>query len=305
MKEPSLIEPALHPSATAERGGFVPRRLLFRPWLWLNLTCLDAPLVAVSWQLLFAQVLGVPVAAETTAVLFLTAWIIYLADRLADALALDLTRENSARHRFCRNHLPIFMGLIAIAIALDAWLLLRGVDTAVLRLGLGVSVLALAYLTVNYLLSRVWRALPLKEITIGVLFAAGTLTPVLPQVWPISPSWLWTLGLFALLCSFNCTSLAVWERALDEAQGRVSLTTRWPGLGKYLVPIGVAITLAALVLGQWNVAFAVPNSCTALSAVGLLGLHLFRNQLARDDRAAGADLVLLTPLLVLGWGAFG
>ncbi len=33
------------------------RTLLLKPWLWLNLVCLDAPIVAITWQWLFARAL--------------------------------------------------------------------------------------------------------------------------------------------------------------------------------------------------------------------------------------------------------
>jgi hypothetical protein len=55
-----------------------------RPFVWLNLVCLDAPLVAVAWQWLIASSLHLAVALADSAALFLTAWGIYLADRLAD-----------------------------------------------------------------------------------------------------------------------------------------------------------------------------------------------------------------------------
>ena len=59
------------------------------PLVWLNLVCLDAPLVAVSWQWLFARAFQVPLTNSARLTLFLTAWLIYLADRLADSWALD------------------------------------------------------------------------------------------------------------------------------------------------------------------------------------------------------------------------
>ena len=58
------------------------------PVVWLNLVCLDAPLVSVAWLWLFARTFHATVDPVNCAALFLTAWLIYLADRLADSCSL-------------------------------------------------------------------------------------------------------------------------------------------------------------------------------------------------------------------------
>ncbi len=56
-----------------------------RLWLWPNLLSLDAPIVAVLWQILFARCFQVPVDALAALLLLLTVWLIYAADRTLDA----------------------------------------------------------------------------------------------------------------------------------------------------------------------------------------------------------------------------
>src|SRR3954447_10807188 len=82
-----------------------PQRAFVTPLVWLNLVCLDAPLVAITWQLLFAKSFGIAVANGDTLALFLTAWLIYLADRLGDSMSLGAGGVMSLRQRFCRRHL--------------------------------------------------------------------------------------------------------------------------------------------------------------------------------------------------------
>jgi len=67
------------------------------PWIWLNLVCFDAPLVAASWQWLFAHTFKLEIEHGARVALFLTAWLIYLADRYADAAALDEDEQKSLR----------------------------------------------------------------------------------------------------------------------------------------------------------------------------------------------------------------
>ena len=56
-----------------------------RIWLWPNLLSLDAPLVAVVWQVMFARCFQVPVDTVAAALLLLTVWLVYSADRTLDA----------------------------------------------------------------------------------------------------------------------------------------------------------------------------------------------------------------------------
>jgi hypothetical protein len=274
-------------------------RVRWRPWLWLNLVCLDAPTVAVTWQWLFARALGVALPLRNIGALFLTAWLIYLADRLADTFSLNPAREMSLRHRFCARHRRAWIALMVVLTACNAWLLTQHNDPRVLKFGAIVAALALLYFLVNYTAGRVWRALPLKEVIIGSLFAAGTVTALLPRMQVLEGPALLTLVLFGVLCALNCISIAFWERAIDEAQGRESIATTWPGGVKYPVPVGICVAVSAVLASRWSVPLALVDSCVALSAVLLAALHALRDLVPRDDRTALADLVLLTPLLML------
>src|ERR1700704_1719121 len=71
-----------------------------RFWLWPNLLSLDAPVVAVLWQILFARCFQVPVDALAALLLLLTVWLIYAADRILDARRDEC---HSPRHEFYRR----------------------------------------------------------------------------------------------------------------------------------------------------------------------------------------------------------
>ena len=86
------------------RGDAATQRRGYSAVTWLNLVCLDAPLVAIGWQWLFAWSFDLSVPKGGTAALFLTAWLIYVADRLGDSLSIDLGRATSLRQRFCYGH---------------------------------------------------------------------------------------------------------------------------------------------------------------------------------------------------------
>ena len=93
------------PELVAEPAPIAAERAGYSPVVWLSLLCLDAPIVAVAWQWLFARTFDAHLDLSLRALLFLTAWLIYLADRFADTIKLPADSPISLRHRFCREHM--------------------------------------------------------------------------------------------------------------------------------------------------------------------------------------------------------
>lgn len=272
----------------------------YAPILALNLVCLDAPLVAIAWQGLFAHSFGAHLAWPLRVLLFLTAWLIYLGDRFADTIRMPATAPRSERHRFCQEHMVGWWIAIVVIFVVDAALALRTLDLQLFLLGGTLAVICAIYLFLNHLLGGRWRPVPMKEKAVGVLFAAGTTLAVVGELPSLTISFAFAVVLFAMLCTLNCLCIAAWERDLDSAQGKTSLLTGWPGVERALRPLGLFIVATALVLALlWR--FALPLwLCLAASALLLNRLRAARS-LPRDNRTALADLVLLTPLCVMLW----
>lgn len=274
-------------------------RARISPIVWLNLLCLDAPFVAITWQWLFARSFGVSITASSRAALFLTAWLIYLADRLADTWALRLDDPRSLRQVFCRRYRGPYVVVIPSLALIDLWIVSRQLDRSTVHIGMMVGGFLLVYLAVNYWLGKIWRLFPAKEICIGSLFAIGTITALLPLVRP-SLAFIEAFLLFAVLCSLNCISIAVWERELDQAQRKNSIATRWSGVRFYL-RLG-AMVLTVFAMASVTKTYAPLHICIGVSAALLGVLDWLGEQIQRDERTALADLVLLTPLSLLALG---
>lgn len=264
------------------------------PAITLNLICLDAPLVALAWQQLFGRSLSLRVATAASIALFATAWLIYLVDRIADSWILSSNAEMSLRQRFAHNNRTLLGCAVAIAAITDA-VAIPNLDRATLRAGAIVGCILVIYLALNHFVSRVWRVIPLKELAIGVLFAAGVCASLdggraIPFL---------LASTFAALCALNCISIAFWERDLDVVQKRSSIATTLPK-ARGMPALGCAVlAVLALVLPHQS----VPFLCIAVSA-GLLSILNFRSfGIARDTRTALADLVLLTPLVALAFSS--
>jgi hypothetical protein len=268
------------------------------PILWLNLVCLDAPIVAVIWQWLFARNFNVSLSIPTRAGLFLTAWLIYLADRFADGWTLRAEDPRSMRQQFCHRHRRLWIAAITVIALVDLWIILRQLDRATVLLGTLLGAISIAYLAVNHWLGKIWRLFPVKEICIGSLFAAGTAMAVFLQTGWSFP-FVVSFCAFAALCSLNCISIAIWERDLDCAQHRSTIATRWPGIGSRLKLGSIALALFTCVIGLMTKAPAPVFFCIGASATFLGVLDLMGKMVSRDERVALADLALLTPLFLM------
>jgi hypothetical protein len=158
--------------------------------------------------------------------------------------------------------------------------------------GLILSAVAALYL-LNNRFSRIWTFVPIKKMTIGALFAAGTLLVFAPQFISAGPTITFTALLFAILCSTNCISIAFWERSLDIAQHKHSLATHWPRARRLAPIISILVVVASAFLIFINHQLSAPAVCLGLSASLLALVHAL--PLSCDERTALADLVLLTP----------
>src|SRR2546423_8283950 len=114
--------------------------------LWLNLVCLDAPVVAVAWLWLIARSFAVPLRTGNGVALFLTAWLIYLGDRFADVISLKPGLPRSLRQDFCLRHREIWIATVALIAGFDAYVIWRTTEWETFGAGIIVGVLALVYL---------------------------------------------------------------------------------------------------------------------------------------------------------------
>ena len=276
--------------------------------VWLNLVCLDAPLVAIAWLCLFARSFAVPLQIGNAVALFLTAWLIYLGDRFADAFTLKPGSPRSLRQQFCLRHRETWIVTLALVAGFDAYVIWRTTVVETLLVGAVVGVVAVVYLVANHPLGLIWRSLPAKEMVIGILFAAGTVVALEPRL-VLTPALLIAVPTFAALCALNCISIAAWERDLDRAQGKVSIATLHPAIVNRVSQLGLGLAGGSVVLAFLYRSAALFFACVSVSALLLAYLsasHSFkevrftnRRSLSGDERTALADLVLLTPLAVL------
>lgn len=267
--------------------------------MWPNLIGIDSPLVAVSWQWLFARAFAVEIPVLFHLILGLCVWWIYLADRLLDSIRAGNVAAATSRLRFTKRNFGKFLGASVLIGLADGYLILRNFPWELIRNGLAVSgLLALYYLFRFRSKGRLAGLIP-REILCGTVFAMGcglivfTLgSRALPYL-----HFLPAVGLFALICSTSCILISIWERNADLANRDHSIAMDYPRLRPVLdFALNLLIILSAcmIFLSDWQIHFSIGIAATALRIL----LH-FEASLSPNILRVLADGVLLSPLLVV------
>jgi hypothetical protein len=267
--------------------------------LWPSLFTLQAPVVAVLWQLLLARSVHVKLNWFEPWALGLAVWLIYVADHLIDTAKPAGKRWEPPRKEFCRQHR---MAFLAMAFVVGVILLLsvsRFLWAATVRGGWQLSLGVACYFGVIHLTPRNWRSDWPREIVVAAIFTLGTFGAVwvgngknvLPLLAPAA--------LFAMLCCANCSLIETWEW---EAAGGSEIDTpnlaaRW--MAKHLARVGLAVAIisaAALLTSMVPGGFAIS---AAISGASLFVLSVFRHRIPVRLVSPVADLALCWPFAVL------
>jgi len=266
-------------------------------WLWPNVLSLDAPLVAVLWQLLLAQCMRVRLNPFEPFALGLAVWVIYIADHLIDTLRPKGGRWEPARKVFYRRH---WNGTLALGIMVGCVLLgcvIRLLRAATLRGGLELSIAVLGYFSLIHLTPASWRKLWPREVAVAVLFTLGTFGAVWlgngRQLVPlIAPA-----VIFTLLCWANCSLIEMAEWQASETKDAPNRVAQWAAGHLRIVAAGIALLASA-----FGVAFLVPGPFAIaglLSGAALYVLAVNRKAISIDFISTAADLALCTPIALL------
>ncbi len=254
-----------------------------------HLLSLDAPTVAGLWCWAFGIAARLHLALSLPVALAMGTWLFYVADRLLDA-HLAPAEMLRARHHFHRDHQAAFL-IAAAPVALALAVLVAHMPRSLLLDYIVLGLLSLAYLACVHLPARPLRWFP-KEFAVALLFAAATALPAwdearrraagMPRAHPL----LLLCPLFAALCWLNCMAIDEWEA---ERQPRLRHA---PQLALLTAVAGLLCLGGLFNDGARALAMLAAGSAT-------LFLLLDRSRLKVSARRIAADLVLLTPLLLL------
>lgn len=263
-------------------------------WQVPTLLSLDAPVVALVWQLLVARATPSSFSWQAPVLLFASVWLVYVIDRCLDARKLTLRSAVTPRHRFYVRHARGFWclaaGVLIFCVGVSVTL-----EPRLLAIGISIALVSGLYLALVHR-GNIPQYFP-KEVQIAVVFSLGVHVALSP--WGVHQ--LLSGMLFALLCFLNCAFIAFWERDADTQQDQRSLARSHPRLRPLLH--GLALLLAAMSgLSLWLLPEMLSVwACLALSSGLLWWLEQRHQQLPTPVLRVLADAVLLTPCLFLFW----
>ena len=268
-------------------------------WLWPSRLTLQAPAVAVIWQLLLARCWHVSLNSFEPLALAMAVWLIYVADHLIDTVCPIASSWEPPRKRFCRRHWSKFLGcsiLVGAALAVSAFYFL---PPAVARGGWLLSLGVAFYFVVIHIAPQNWRRSWPREIFVAVFFSVGTfgvtsmasrysLTHFLPPAF-----------LFTLLCWMNCSLIESWEWRTTGASAvnRPNVAALW--IADRLSMLGVLIALLSGALAAFGLQPALFAFAVCLSGLTLSILGIYRSSIRLRFISPAADLALCSPIAVL------
>jgi hypothetical protein len=267
-------------------------------WLWPNVLSLDAPVVAVLWQWMFAKSFGIQLHPAALAVMGLGVWIVYVVDRIMDGLRQPwLQLEETPRHRFYRVNRATVLPWVGVVCVV---MLLISTEISLARFKcFVVAACAVAiYFAVIHFGPRSLKCQLPKELAVAVLFASGVGMPVLMA--SSSKDFVAVIGAFAAILWINAVGIECWEARLRVIELRPWKPKLTKILGRHLPGASMVVGIGSALLAASGLRSEAPlYGAIALSAVSLAVLDLAQESLSCDQLRVLADVALLSPLLFL------
>ena len=282
-------------------GALLPKSFSWQRqwWLWPHLLSLDAPLIAVLWQMLLARDLRISLNQGEPWVLALCVWCVYLGDRILDAVRTPVAGWEPVRKKFYRRYLR-FAAVAAFCLLISALpLAYRLLRHPTFWAGLVLVIPLFSYLAFVHLAPVQWRARWPREMAVACVFTCG----VFLALWISngrSFRHLWAPAvLFLLLCWMNCCFIETreWQEDIRRMSEKPSSSAQWATRYLPLLALGIA---SLAVLMEHTILIPLHFSIAAFfSGVVLATLAACRPHLPMNSLCVLADFALCTPLPIL------
>jgi hypothetical protein len=246
--------------------------------MWPNLLSLDAPIVALLWQLLFVRCFHGSLGSLPAALLAVAVWLIYVADRTLDAWR-GVTEQT--RHEFYGRHWRAVLPIWIAALGGGTWLAWSRLPGRLFFEGAVVGFCTGLYLAAVHLAPGLLRREGSKESAVAVLFGLGASLAAWPGVQTTSD--VLAILLFSCLCWMNCVAIDDWERGRELRPSVIAAA-------------GLVAVIASCLLKDHR---PILGAAETAGALGLVLLDRLQRRASPEALRVLADVVLLTPILFL------
>jgi hypothetical protein len=273
-------------------------------WLWPNVLSLDAPALAIVWQLLFIKCVGAHFFEPSLfALLGATCWVIYAGDRILDGFQNPILPGETPRHQFYRlNRRAIVPFIVLVSIA-TLWASIVYIPPLLLDKCLLLGSAVSLYLILVHVAPKRLQSYWPKELIVAALFAISVSLPAWTDISNHQVKILVPVLALTSLLWINAVAIECWEQALDLSEAHLQARPRITQLlGAHLALVAFIIAIACLL-----VAFSPGSPASArplyiaisASAILIGGLDSVRGDLSRDALRVLADATLLTPIFYM------
>lgn len=253
-------------------------------WQWPNLLALDTAFIVIAWAAVFDWQSGQILTLSQLAVLGLSTWIAYQADRLLDVRSRAVKALLTRRHQFAQRHQRTLWCWLAAALFINLSIACSQLSLSACLRGSWLLAAVIAYTLLNQILHKKYG---LKELSISLIISASIVV-----FNPAFQNWI-LLGFFAWLCLLNCLMITQKEVAIDRACDVASIAPALTARRMWLLAI-----LPLCLLGLWDGPIA---HSLWLNYLLLTTLYWQRKRLHPEVYRVLADTALLVSALYALW----
>lgn len=266
--------------------------------LW-HLTSLDAPTVAFVWTVAFAWAAHIRLPLWLPAVVSLSAWACYIADRLMDARkarrkspsGLYQSASLRERHRFHWRNRRLLLPAAILAACAALVLVLRFMPLHAQERDSALAIAAIAYFGSIHSTTGQRRTLLPKELLVALVFTLACAAPAFTRIAAHRAILLVPAAVFIALAWLNCHAIEAWESTIRSSRLNILRIAYLLAAGSSLIAVGAALAHSP------RIAALITAGAFSAALIGLL--DQLRERLTPLALRIAVDLVLLTPLALL------
>ncbi|MFV0414733.1 MAG: hypothetical protein ACK5NG_00025 [Chthoniobacterales bacterium] len=266
------------------------------PWLFLNILGLDAALIAVVWQELFAKQLHVLLNWPERITIFSLVWAIYLLDRWMDGRRLakqplETQQHAPRRHQSAMRHAAMHLTAAFILLLLSSFLAVFHLPRIIIFDAAPIALICCLYFLWINTRRNASPQMFKKSLVVSSVFTAGIACA------PLAITLLRPLDLLPLLLTVWLTMNAN-SFAIARAEARL---TRQTNEEKFLNPqkwIFSGILAAGIFTFLQGEPSILPIACL-VSLFLLFGITLIRQHLSPETNTSAFEAALILPAFLL------
>ncbi|MFV0336774.1 MAG: hypothetical protein ACK5LK_00825, partial [Chthoniobacterales bacterium] len=265
-------------------------------WLLLNILGLDAAIIAVVWQEIFALQWQVRLGWPEHLVLFFVVWAIYLFDRWMDGYrlskqAVEIQAHAPARHQSAMRHPIVHIAGTFMLLLAAAYISLFYLSLLTLVKAIPVVVMCVFYFGWLCLRGKNTPEMFKKCLSVSIIFTLGITCAPLSLLFFVPTGMMFSLVLLCLVMNANSFAIAREEARLTHRENKEKFLSP----EKWIIPGILGSLLFAYFYDPLGI---LPWACL-LSQISIFAITLLRKNITPEIATSGFETALIVPVCLL------